>query len=150
MILHHHKPTRLQALIIPLRIILLQLRKVVFLRYPDFYPDHQLPMKQQLVRVGSVVLYVRLSSATTEAVTVTVGLKSPTTATATYGSDFVFTPSSSIVISAGETEAVAATLTIVGDTIAEGDETMIFTIQPTDTSIATSSGDFTATITDDD
>ncbi len=95
---------------------------------------------------GSSTVTATLSQATFEAVTVTLGYSG----TATSGSDYV-TPSTSIVIAAGQTTGTA-TLTAIQDTNSESGETIIVDITGVSGGAASESGtqQQTVTITDDE
>ena len=74
---------------------------------------------------SSEILYIELSEATTEDVTVT--LTVPVGSTATGGADYELLPLSPYVLTAGETELAVEISTVV-DSLYEGDETVEFVI----------------------
>lgn len=100
--------------------------------------------------VGVVQIPVRLSAASTQAVTVQVVLATPA-GTATSPSDYTYT-TQTLTFPANSTAAQNATITIVDDAVAESSETVIVRLQNAlPAGAATASADsYTITITDND
>ncbi|MBC6697888.1 Calx-beta domain-containing protein [Hymenobacter puniceus] len=100
--------------------------------------------------VGVVQIPVRLSTASTQAVTVQVVLATPA-GTATSPSDYTYT-TQTLTFPANSTAPQNATLTIVDDAVAESSETVIVRLQNAlPAGAATASADsYTITITDND
>ncbi|WBO85054.1 T9SS type A sorting domain-containing protein [Hymenobacter yonginensis] len=99
---------------------------------------------------GTVQIPVRLSAASTQAITVDVVLATPA-GTATSPSDYTYT-TQTLTFPANSTAAQNATLTIVDDAVAESSETIILKLQNAlPAGSATVSADsYTITITDND
>jgi DNA/RNA endonuclease YhcR with UshA esterase domain len=98
---------------------------------------------------GTVQIPVRLSAASTQAITVDVVLATPA-GTATSPADFTYT-TQTVTFPAGSTAAQNVNVTIVDDATVEASETIILGLQNvTPATAATASGTYTLTITDND